>query len=833
MKLGEIVGKTMMDTSVDDNNREWCYLAKSTTTIGVPFQPDVTQVTFDGALFTKNAELCFFYGEPLKPLFARQKTYLEGWIPVVVYDWTEGNLRYDIEMFAAQLDGEDESNTINFVKVMIKNKGTDRTKAAFSSASRNTGKDYRFQDLDYATYEYINKGFSEEWMYNIHDNKAIRDNKLVYTFSPCSYNEAIPGELYSGEFCGKEYDVKEDSAVCLAHYEKELDPGEVITLIFKMPRVPVGLSEVEFIQKMDKADYEFYRNKTISFWEDLMQQGGSFSFPEKRVQEAQLASLVHLLLATRTRDGERFQTSGLPYPNFFMIDFIDMRLAYDLKGWDGLARTSFDQILKRQMEDGLFCDTSLSHGKKLWSSHGHMIYTLAHHCLITRDFNYAKEIYQSIKDAVKWIEMARKENEYGLMPPAYPYDAEMIKGHYTSHNLLSILGLRAAISLARELEMEEDSIAWKKLHDEYLSSLHDAIKATSGDDGYVPPGLYSFLTGKAASEKFEEYQTNCDWENVLLVYPTEILEPDDKRVHATLNKMRMGYAEGVMTYRHGLYLHQYITTNLIEQYIVLGESKKALIDLYHVLLHCGSTHEGFENLVFPWTDRHVEPKCPTPHAWAAAKVALVLRNMLVMEHGGASGLVPNERNLYLFSVISPEWAKAGQEVSLENAPTEMGKVSAKMVFNDTGACIEIRNEFHKLPASIKIRIPYFKDFMDCSTDAAAWELKDNCISLSPDVSFVDVFWKEKEGAGLNTFEELLIAYRSSNSFAGVDDKGYPIIKAGEPFITDDEKREEAQILNFELVLEAFQHEYSRRSNECLENGGTLKIVEAPGMVISN
>lgn len=830
MNLGGINRQSMMDTSVEDGNREWCYLAKSTTTIGVPFQPDVTQVTFDGALFTKHAELCFFYGKPLKPLFARQKTFLEGWIPVVLYDWTEGNVRYDIEMFADQLDGEDESNTINFVKVMIKNKGADRTKAAFSSASRNTGKDYRFQGLDYVTNEYIKMDFSEEWIYKIHDNKAIRDNKIVYIFSQCSYNEAIPGELYSGEFCGKEFDVKEESAVCLAHYEKELDPGEIITLIFKMPRVPVELSDVEFIEKMDKADYEFYRKKTICYWENLMQQGGSFSFPEKRVQEAQLASLVHLLLATRTRNGERFQTSGLPYPNFFMIDFIDMRLAFDLKGWNGLARTSFDQIFKRQLEDGLFCDTSLSHGKKLWSSHGHMLYTLAHHCLITRDFNYAKEIYQRIKDAVKWIEMARKENEYGLMPPAYPYDAEMINGHYTSHNLLSILGLRAAISLARALEMEEDSIAWNKLHYEYLSSLLNAIQASCGDDGYVPPGLYPYLTGKAASENFEEYQTNCDWENILLVYPTEILEPGDKRVQATLDKMRMGYAEGVMTYRHGLYLHQYITTNLIEQYIVLGESEKALIDLYHVLVHCGSTHEGFENLVFPWTDRHVEPKCPTPHAWAAAKVALVLRNMLVMEHGGAAGLEPNKRNLYLFSVISPEWAKANQEVSFENAPTEMGIVSGKMVFNHIGAHIEIHNEFHTLPASIKIRIPYFKEFIDCRTDAEVWELKDNCISLSPDVSFVDVVWKEKEGAGLNTFEELLVAYRSSNSFAGVDDNGYPIIKEGEPFITDDEKREDVQILNFNLVLEAFEHEYRRRCNEFLSNGGALKKVEAPGML---
>ncbi|MBZ9685971.1 hypothetical protein G9F72_006435 [Clostridium estertheticum] len=833
MKLGEILKKSMMDTSGEDDNREWCYLAKSTTTIGVPFQPDVTQVTFDGALFTKNAELCFFYGKSLKPIFARQKTFYKGWIPIVRYDWIDESLCYDIEMFASKIMGEDESNTLNFVRITIENKGVNLEKAVFASAMRNTGKDYRFQGLDYSTGEYIKMEFSKDWMYAIHDNKAIRNNKVVYTFSSYSYNESIPGKLYVGEFCGKEYDIREESAVCISHYEKELNPGEKIALIFKMPRVPVGLSETEFIEKIEKADYDFYRNETICYWENMMNQGASFSFPEKRVQEAQLASLVHLLLATRSRDGERFQTSGLAYPNFFMIDFLDMRLAYELKGWHSLARMSFDQIFKRQMDDGLFCDTSLSHGKKLWTSHGHMIYTLAHHCLITRDFNYAREIYQSIKDAVKWIEMARKENEYGLMPPTYPYDAEMINGHYTSHNLLSILGLRAAICLSRELEMEEDANEWKKLHDEYLNSLISAINATCGDDGYIPPGLYSYLTGKAAKEEFEEFQTNCDWENILLVYPTEILEPGDKRVEATLSKMRKGYAEGVMTYRHGMFLHQYITTNLIEQYIVLGQSKKALIDLYNVLVHCGSTHEGFENLVFPWTDRHVDPTCPTPHAWAAAKVALLLRNMLVLEYGGDSGLESKNRDLYLFSVISPEWAKDNQEISFKNAPTEMGNVSARMIFTNTGAHIEICNEFHKLPAAIKIRIPYFKEFIDCSTDATKWELDGDCISLSPDVSFVNVAWKEKEEANLNTFEELLLGYRSSNSFTGVDKKGCPIIKEGEPFITDDEKREEVQILNFKLVLEAFKHEYNRRCNEFLNNCGTLKKVKAPEMSIDN
>jgi hypothetical protein len=106
------VQAAMVDPALDDPNREWCYLAKSTTVIGVPYMPDAVQVTFDGAIFTTQAELCFFYGNPVQPVMARQKTFLNGWIPIVEYDWQAGVIHYELEMFGAVLDGETASNTV-------------------------------------------------------------------------------------------------------------------------------------------------------------------------------------------------------------------------------------------------------------------------------------------------------------------------------------------------------------------------------------------------------------------------------------------------------------------------------------------------------------------------------------------------------------------------------------------------------------------------------------------------------------------------------------------------------------------------------------------------
>ena len=44
----------LVDPVIDDPNREWCYLAKSTTVLGVPFVPEPVQVTYDGAIYTRN-----------------------------------------------------------------------------------------------------------------------------------------------------------------------------------------------------------------------------------------------------------------------------------------------------------------------------------------------------------------------------------------------------------------------------------------------------------------------------------------------------------------------------------------------------------------------------------------------------------------------------------------------------------------------------------------------------------------------------------------------------------------------------------------------------------
>ena len=180
--------KKVIDKSINDPAKSWCYLAKSTTVIGVPYQsgytsgtPEtaiytygaVTQVTYDGSLFTNNAELGFYYGEKDIPLMARQKTFYKGWIPMVEYSWKGEGILYEIEMFATILDGYNEENTLNMVKVKMTNTNDKSQDAYFTTVMRGKYPDCREGDL---------VGFSPDNRYEISNSSVYRDDKLIYMF---------------------------------------------------------------------------------------------------------------------------------------------------------------------------------------------------------------------------------------------------------------------------------------------------------------------------------------------------------------------------------------------------------------------------------------------------------------------------------------------------------------------------------------------------------------------------------------------------------------------------------------------------------------------------
>jgi hypothetical protein len=811
----------MMDVSADRPGEEWCYLGKSTTVIGVPAQPEVTQVTFDGALFTKNAELCFFYDSDHKPLLARGKVFADGWMPIVQYSWKSGDIQYDIEYFAAPLTGENADNTVNFVRGRMHNLSNSIANGTFAAALRHDGGDNRKGGIP----------FKMDWQYKIDQGAVWRDGKLTYTFSPQDAQiEAVPGTPYTKPFLGQEQFITPRAECCLANYTRELKPGETSEMTFAMPRVPVPATNVAFIKKLTDAKYDDYRQQIIAYWQTQMAGKASFEFPEKRVQDAQRASTVHVMLATRAMKGGWTQTDGLPYPEFYLTSMPEMIGSYLTAGRADWAENVVRLAMTYQKPSGLFWDRNLGHGIEIPASHGHVMYSASLTALYSQDKAFANEIYPALSKSVQYLSNSMDKDPYGLLPPTIAFDAEMIEGHYTGSNTWALLGIRSAVRVARMLGHDDDVTAWTKIAERYQDNILKGIDASVKPDGYVPVGLYPYLTGQAARKGFPFYRTDCDWENMLLAFPNETLSPNDPRVKGTADHIRKEYAEGIMTYRHGQHLHQYITANQAEQYLVMGDDYTALKDVYHILLHCGSTSEGFENLVRPWTDREVDPGCPSPHAWASSKLACLVRDLVLLEYGGKCGMEPGERELWMFNCLSPAWVIPGEKVAFTDAPTEFGTVSASMSFTSDGADVSIHSQFHEMPKVLRLRMPYFKELIAFKTDASQSKQDGDCILLSPDATRVTLTWRDRPERNLHTVENILTDYRSANSFDGVDAKGYAIITPHEPFLLDSEKSDQPQPLSFELVRETFLHEYDRRVQESVKSGGKLVEIQAPPML---
>jgi hypothetical protein len=814
-------GQPMFDPVIDRAGQEWCYAAQSTTVIGMPFVPAPVQVTYDGAIYTRYAELAFFYGKELRPVMARNKTFRNGWIPVVGYGWKDRSVDYHLEIFSAELPGLGRGNLVQFARLTMTNSGSTPTEGVLAAAIRGSAGHFRLgKPLE---------PVKPTTRFVVGDNQLTRDGKVVYMFSPGAETCATLGAPLQGGYSAADHSITNRVATGFSVYRRKLKVGQTFRAVFKMPRVP--LTEANHIATVSAADYQRQLERTVQFWKKLL-GGFEIEIPEKRVSDSYRAAMVHLILATRTSGRRKRQGSGLPYDALFLNDYIDMLLAYDTAGLHALSEPNVDWLLGKQHPSGMFIDVHNRGNDNIVTSHGQGLFALAHHLVMTRDKAYGSKVYPAIRKGAEFIVKDHKtHNKYGLIRPSIPYDAPMLTGYHTCHNLFALLALRTSIRAARILDKTDDAKAWTAAEATYRNAIIKAINHTYEKEGYIRSGLYDWKAGWVQGRKgrANDYP-NQDWENNLLVYPTELLEFDDPRLIKTLATIRRRkYREGVMSYRNGMHVHQYITLNQAQQYRAIGDAKHALLDLYHVLLHNGSTHEGFENLVVPWSNRTPSAGCPPPHAWAAAKTALFIRNMMVCEYGGQTGIDNAKRDLHLYSLISPSWIKPGKKLAIGNAPTEMGPVSSSLAFNDSGATLTMQSDFHHSPRYIVLRIPYSVEFISMTSDAKHAFSKGSLLFFTPDVTRASIKWRPKPGVHDNNYQDILKGYRGEFDFI-VKDGNYDPARAGKPFLLADEKDHPAEPLSFDLVRRAFLKEYARRFAVYKANGGKPYPVTPPSLL---
>lgn len=722
---GNIFAKKMLSPAIDLDNQPFSYFREPITVLGIKDGPEGSEVTPEGTIYTGNAELLFFVGSYPFKINQRVITLYKGYLPIVNYKYFYDDIHYYFQMFAYTLDGKPESNLINFVKVTVSNETKEEKKAYLwiGICFRDTGKRFNTK-----------VEFNNEWIYEMKDNYVLRDGKLIYTFSESKNRDlfSIIGEKYKGKFKGAEFFVLKNTPVCLVKYYFKLKPQEKEIVYIKMPYTPSD-SKKE-IESIKKANYDDYFQKTVKFWEDILKEGIEIYLPEEKVINTFKTSLIYDLIARDKVGNEYIQkVNEFQYDAFWLRDSSFIVRGYDLYGLHKVAEETLLHFLKYQQEDGNF----VSQGGQ-FDGWGQSLWTFGQHYRITGDKEFAKKIYPYVKKAVEWLKKTRENDPLKIMPETAPGDNELIKGHVTGHNFWALLGLRNAIYLAEAVGEKQDLENFKSEYEDFYNTFIKILRrVTDGTGGYIPPGL--------------DVQGGQDWGNLIGVYPTEVLEPNDLMVSVTLSKVREKFREGIMTYLDTIFLHHYLTEYVTQTELVRGNQRQVLEDFYYLLVHTSSANAGFEWRIPAWGDRDFAENF-SPHGWFAAKYIALLRNMLIREENN---------KLHLLSVVSPQWLKDGEEIRIKNAPTNFGKISFNCLSLKDKLVLNIESNYRIKPENIVIHLPFFikvKRIFIEGKEVGLTQIKDNRLKVSPQTRRIEFIIDIENIKDLN-YESYVLKYR--------------------------------------------------------------------------
>lgn len=738
-----LLSAQMLDPAIDRDDEPFCYFSQPTDVIGVMDGKEGTLITPEGYLYTGSAEMMFFTGNPPVPVNQRVKT-LEHHAPVLRYMFVRDGIRYEISAFAATLDGNPESPLMNFVRARIENTLPERRTAFFGAGCRyqnEVNTDWGFGDNRFARPETskvlggrTQRGvrFDREWTYELKKDCFVRGEKAIYLF-PTDPEPEKRITLKTGDnspfLAGpQQMDILPSTPAGIVVYELGLEPGESRSLDFKMPYEPLDPSGSDFAA-LRAAKYDDYHSRTAAFWQKIYDAGIQIELPEQKVVDTFDANLLFPLLARNKEEGHVIQkVNEFQYDAFWLRDASAIVRMYDLSGYHRIARECLEFFSHWQRPDGNF----LSQGGQ-YDGWGQTLYAYGQHYRLTRDRGFAEGIFPSILRAVEWLRAARRSDPYRLIPATTPGDNEEISGHVTGHNFIALGGLLNAIEIADGLGNDQAK-SMRAEYDDFLAAVKARLAVMTAG-GYIPPGLDS-LGGN-------------DWGNMESVFPEQILPPHDPMVSATLAETRKKYAEGIMTYGKGRWLHHYLTISNTETEVIRGEDRRALEELYAILVHTGSTHTGFEYCILPWGTRDFGMNL-APHGWFSAKFRSLLRNMMVREAGDT---------LHLFSCLSPAWIRDGATVAVRRAPTYFGSIDAELGFKGEKAFLKVASSFRNPPERIVVHIPWFMNARDAVVDGRRAAIEGNAIILPAAVQSVEITWQRKEGTPEISYAGAVSDYR--------------------------------------------------------------------------
>ncbi len=390
----------MVSPAIDKAGEPFSYYSAPTDEIGMMDAEAATEITPEGYLRTGFGELMFFAGPELTPASVRIRTLEDGHLPILHYSFTRDGLVYRFTLFAATLDGKPEGTLVNFIRVSIKNDGSETSRAIFATGVRydapnNTGDGHGDNRFDRprkgrfpGDYRQIGEVFNPDWTYSYGPGSFLRDGKLLYAFPDGSASRTwtLHGRYNYPQDISKPEKLNVDPtvAVGIVTYSNLLKAGEEETLDFKMPVVPTA--DTATLAAINSASFDTARTQVIAFWNKILAEGMQVKLPEHKVVDAFDINLLYDLIARDHIGSDYIQTvNKLHYHTFYLRDGADIAHSYDVTGYPLVAKQDLDFFAKSQKPDGNFLSQ-----EQQYDGWGEAVWGYSQHYRITHDKAFAE-----------------------------------------------------------------------------------------------------------------------------------------------------------------------------------------------------------------------------------------------------------------------------------------------------------------------------------------------------------------------------------------------------------------------------------------------------------
>jgi hypothetical protein len=646
--------------------RPYGFFATPTDQLGTPPSSATTEVTPEGYLYTGSAELTFAAGRRLEAWDQPTRRLEDGALPILRSRDRIDGIDYALTVFADTVEGA----PVNFVRVVARNPGRRTRRAGWAFGLRDSigprvrSGAPRFRFLRPATparpglYEQPGEPFSPAARYDAEQvgdagetaraTTLLRDGRILLSAPGDAKLRLHRGALRHAHGrcpCGPALHARaaRQPHARGPHAGRPLDPAS-----------PAASA-------LPDAPFATHRSATAQRWRAALAPAMELDVPERKVEDAFRASLMHLLLPRhRTADGQWVQTvNQLQYHAFWLRDAAIMTNALDLAGLHAPARENLDFFGSWQLGDGLF----ISRPGQL-DGHGQALWAIGEHVRRTGDLDFARRMLGPVERAVDWLARTRRQDPLGLVPPSDPNDNELVAGHLAGDNFWAVAGMESAVALARALGDGERAEAWRRELDDLRTTVLGRVRevAARTPRGAIPPSL--------------DAPGGEDWGNLWAAYPAAVLDPRDPAVSATLARVRADAAEGLPLYGAGM--HGYLGFRIWQTELARGEQAKVVQGLYDALAHTTATHGGFELGIRPYGSRSTDDNM-TPHGWFAAELVALIRNVVVREAPDGA--------IELGAALPPAWLRPGRRVAVRNAATVAGPLSFTLRSRRGGATL--------------------------------------------------------------------------------------------------------------------------------------------------